>query len=315
MSLGTVSSGSINAHVISLDPQNSEYLLVFNRQLFDFTDMFARFIASQVADHISEYGQAPSQDRGVLADADCRLLGDLVYFLVNRVAFFRDDAGAVDLIIVVDIDQDPPLAKLTSELSKVFKELLYFSMTSFAVAHELAHIIRLNSKVELPDRGKEEDTNFDEETACDAMACRIAAQAAARQCVGKYAHGWQMVGTVGSLFFLSCLGLVEKAAYVLHHGTDVPQVMTEVNLTSLESNVIFSYPTAVFRRYVGRAVLEDEFRRAGAPELRDWIFGAHDWTAALFDQCWTKLQTRLAGGAEFRKKMRDHGETVRRERK
>ena len=45
ISIGTVCSGQLNAHIISVGEKKTEYLLVFNRQVFLFNELFARYIA------------------------------------------------------------------------------------------------------------------------------------------------------------------------------------------------------------------------------------------------------------------------------
>jgi hypothetical protein len=313
ISLGTVSSGTINAHVVPLDRQKAEYLLVFNRDLFRFTRRFSRFIASAVYEHLGQYEAGELQEIGP-SDEQAGLCRDVIYSLVNRINILRDNTGAVDCVMLVDLDAmgEPTLPDLKSQASTAFYELLYFAMNSFAVAHELAHVIRLQERANSVDEGAE-PTTFNEELACDAIGSRIAAQTAARQCVGHYLDGWwQPAGTAGSLFFLSCLGLAERAAYVLQNGTKVPSVMIDVDPV-LEANVVSSYPTALIRRHVVRVLLVDEIRRGVRPDSVKWIFGAHDWTAARLDRCWAKLEPEFLARSEGRKKMREEADCLLRQ--
>src|SRR5262249_10499040 len=162
-----------------------------------------QFIAFRVYDHISQFAESPSVREAVPSKSEVRICRDLVYSLINRITILRNDSGVVNSVVVIDLDtmeKEPQLPEFTSQASREFFELVYFSMNAFAVAHELAHIIQLQSQKDSTNSG--ELSKFREELSCDAIAAGIAAQAAARQCVGKYPEGWwQMAGTVGSLFF------------------------------------------------------------------------------------------------------------------
>ncbi len=311
VALGTVASRRINAQVIPIDAPHDDYLLVFNREILPFTDLFSRFIAARMVDEVSRYSANQPLKHRAPYETEMRLLSDVVYYVINRVSFFRDDEGGVELIISFDQGRPAPLAPLINLAAKTFKEMLNVSMSFFAVAHELAHLNLLSNQAKAPREPPAKAAVFHEEVMCDVIGCRVAAQAAARVFKDRYPHGWQKLGTVGSLFFLSCLSIVERCSYAMERGPGMPKVLNEVDPTSLEANTVGSYPTAVFRRHVVRAVLEEELRCAGAPEARGWIFESHDWIATLFDGCWPELQQEFVGHFEVRELLRKHAEEFR----
>ncbi|VAX12460.1 hypothetical protein MNBD_GAMMA24-330, partial [hydrothermal vent metagenome] len=224
ISLGTVPSGNVNAHVITINPAARDYLLVFNRQTLRFTEWFSRLIASWIEAHVgrgeSQFGQAfePSE-------SDIELLDRLILYVICRVELFRDDKGEVTHAVLDGVlDDPPPLPNLTSTVSARNKDILYFSMTAFIVAHEFAHIVQIE-KPRTPAHIVAND--FMNELACDAIGCLISAQSATEQFDERSAPGWQLFGTVGSLFFLSSLELLEKAEHIFAHGSPLPQFLLE----------------------------------------------------------------------------------------
>jgi len=180
-------------------------------------------------------------------------------------------------------------------------------MNSFIVSHELSHLLVRWKDIPKDENWNDQKARLEEEVACDIIGCKIAALTVSRLCKDAYTQSWQRLGLVGSLFFLASLNIIEKAAYVMQKGHDVPKIMEKIDFSSQEKNLLFSYPTPILRFYVVRATLAKEFQRAQPSSATDWIFDACDWIEAIFDDCWSQLSKNFLHLFETHRKVMEYG--------
>ncbi len=134
------------------------------------------------------------------------------------------------------------------------------------------------------------ETPFDEELYCDTQGLVIAVQTATTLYKGSAPQGWQKFATVGSLLFLSCLDITQKAAYVLKNGRLPPRIMEEIDVDLLASNQIDSYPTTLFRLQLVYSKLRLDIERLWAPYPVDWVFENSSWIDSFFVACWKEIK-------------------------
>ena len=288
LSIGTVCFGSINAHIIPINENTEEYLLVINRRITKFIEFFSRFIASAVSTEIESINTGSSFRKRLPTNTELSQLNGILFYLINKILFRRKQDRSINYVVVGDIALEPPLVAL-NVVTKGYRELLTFSMYSFVLAHELCHLSIIKQ------RANEDclklDTVFDEELYCDSQGCLIATGVMVDMFGNAYPPGWQRWGTVGSVFFLSCVDLLQKASHVLETGTSPPLIMTNVDLEEIENNTIFSYPTPLFRSLYTRATLLNELNHNGEPT--SGVFEYCDWVSDLLHDSWGKLENEF----------------------
>jgi hypothetical protein len=303
ISIGTVCSGQLNAHIITAGDKKLDNLLVFNRQIFLFNDLFARYIAWLISNEVKNYSGKQTLMPRKPSESEIKKLDELIYYLINKIEFHRDSTGGVELVIALDKTNAKMPIMETDEVGNIFKEMMLVPMASFVIAHELMHI-HLKHKKSIGEPINV-DTSFDEELFCDTQGVLIAAQTAANLYKGSYPQGWQKFATVGSVLFLSCLDITQKAAYVLQNGTMPPHVMEEIDINVLENNKYDSYPTTLFRLQMVYSKLRLEVERASAPNSGDWVFENSNWIDTFFVESWKEMKGFYLSRYSSRKKMYD----------
>lgn len=304
VSIGTLCAGQLNAHILSVGKNKSDYLLVFNRQIFLFNDLFARFIAWLISNEVKKYPANQVLRPRKPTESEIKLLDEVIYYLINRIEFHRDQAGGVELIITMDKTNTQMPVIETDEVGTYFKEMMLIPMAAFVIAHELMHIHLKHMK----QIGKplDVDTPFDEELFCDTQGLLIAIQTASKLYKDDYPQGWQKFATVGSVLFLSCLDITQKAAYVLQNGSLPPRIMEEINVKAWEKNQIDSYPTTLFRLQVVHSKLRYEVERAFAPYSGDWVFENSNWIDTFFVECWKEMKKLYLNRYSSRKQVLEY---------
>ncbi len=135
ISIGTVCAGQLNAHILSVG-ENIPDLLVFNRQLFLFNDLFARYIAWLISNEVRKYSGKQTLEPRKPTESEMQKLDELIYYLINTIEFHRDSMGGIELIIAMDKTRaEMPIIE-TDEVGTYFKELMVVPMAAFVIAHE-----------------------------------------------------------------------------------------------------------------------------------------------------------------------------------
>ena len=288
ISIGTVCSGNLNAHVLQVADGQPAHLLVFNRQLFLFCDLFSRYIARLIANEVEEHPGNLTLRTREPTKLEMQDLDAVVYYLINSIAFYRDDGGGIELIVAIDKTNAQMPVLETDEVGTCFKEMMLVPMVAFVVAHELMHVhVKHAKSTGLP---LDIRTPFEEELLCDTQGVVIAAQTATTLCKNVYPQGWQKFGAVASLLFLSCLDITQKAAYVLHNGTLPPRTMEDVDIEALENNQLDTYPTTLLRLQIAYAKLREDISRLLAPNPADWVFENSGWIDTFFVEAWKEMK-------------------------
>jgi hypothetical protein len=304
ISIGTVCSGQLNAHVITVGEEKPEYVLVFNRQMFLFNDLFARYISWLLSNEVLHYSGKQTLMSRKPDESEIKKLDQLIYYLINTIEFYRDSSGGIELMIAMDKKDSEMPSIETDETGTCFKEMMLVPMAVFVIAHELMHVHVKHQRL----AGKPSDlhTPFDEELFCDTEGALIAAQTAASLYKGSYPQGWQKFSTVSPILFLSCLDITQKATYVLQNGTMPPRVMEEIDVNVLENNILDSYPTTLFRLQLVNAKLHLEVERASAPNSGEWVFENSNWIDTFFVDSWEQMKQFYLNRYSSRKQIYDY---------
>ena len=304
ISIGTVCSGELNAHIIPVGEKKDQYLLVFNRQVFLFSQLFARYIAWLISKELKTYTGNQTLTPRKPTESETKKLDEIVYYLINKIEFHRDNNGEIGLIAVVDkTEQEPPFIQ-TDEVGNTFKEMMIAPMIAFVIGHELAHIHLMHKKA--LGEHLELNTAFMEELFCDQTGLHIADRTANLLYKKHYPKGWQKFASVSPIFFLSCLDITQKAAYTLNNGKTPPRVMEVLDTDVLENNVFNSYPTTLFRLAMIQNILSHEAQRECAPNSVDWMFENSNWIDSFLVECWKEIKGLYVNRGCERKKVFNH---------
>ena len=303
ISIGTVCSSQMNAHIIQVGKNKTDYLLVFNRQMFLFIDLLSRYIAWLISNEVKNH---PENERLVPrkpTELEIQKLDEIIYYIINDQGIFRDNAGYINIFVALDkfgaklpnIDID--------DVGLFLRDEIDIPMVTFVIAHELMHVhlkhTITNSKT------VSVSTPFDDEIFCDINGLNIAVQTATNFYKDFHPNGWQSLASVGSVLFLSCLDITQRAAYVLNNGTMPPHVMEEVDIDVPENNKIDSYPTPLFRLMLVYNKLKLDVERAFAPNSSDWVFENCDWIDTFFMHAWKEMKGLYLDRYNERKRMLD----------
>jgi hypothetical protein len=286
ISLGTVSSQTVNAHVITVDDSQSEYLLVFERELLEMIDLFSMFIASTLTDKPGQKLGA-SDIHELARRVDLTSLDDTIVYLTSKASYHvRDRDGHIGAVMV-DLPKSVsrPESPLRSQWSQKIAALANASMIMFVVAHELIHVHQLHTR-------QHQDDGFREELFCDAEGAKLSWIVASYDFRPLRIEYCAQFAASGAPLFLSCLSLLEKSSHFQEHG-ELPHVLGGVDHSAPETNRLGSYPTGILRRIMARGALLTEFSRLNEPNgsAALWI---DDLVTLVFEAYWQEYASRRA---------------------
>lgn len=290
LTIGTVCSGTVNAHLITVDLNTQEYLLVMNRQIFYFTALFSDFLATCIVRHYATTNSGQQHEQQGFSEEEFKYLKKLLYYFSTRLNFLRDEDGSISTVVMIDSFMDKPSVKLDTSASKKIAEILKVSMNNFIISHELVHLSLNNIQKNENGYEKGKHDSFAEELKCDAYGSRIGIQAAANVCQKRYpSFPWNVYSLPGSLFFLLCFDIFEKYCYLGVKGTELPNILEEVDTSDFMNNCYNSHPTTLFRRSLIKTLLFDELDRAKRKDDISLLFGVYDWIESCFHNTWPEI--------------------------
>jgi hypothetical protein len=195
-------------------------------------------------------------------------------------------AQAMDAAFAKELQGDqligPPLFELTTA-GEELRGLLMCAINLFTIAHELGHLIlEIDAKEAMSPSGKR--SIFWDEMTCDAIGCRLALHTMARLCRGQYRDGWQRIGAMGALFFLSSWEIVDCCAFVMDNGTEMPIDSKECDLRSINDAALSLHPPTTIRKKMVAEIVCEELKQIGQETL-NWTFEAWDWTDQSYERC------------------------------
>lgn len=295
IAFGTVNSLDLNTHIIPVDKDGEEYLLVFNRALIPFCLLFSEFLASCLKPVLLEQSgkvELALEDRAPTTK-ELLTLHDILGDSIRRIEYHYDADGNLDAILM-DRTAFRPKLSLT-RLEMLVRDIILQAMEHFAVGHELGHLILPRSI--LPGWHEHKEIDPVEESYLDEHLCDTIGQVLGLSATYSLFHESTRsqhpesliypISVTGGPLFLACLRLAEKASYMVRYGSDLPEEIPDFK-QGVNRRWKLHPPT-----FLRIAFLADKIKNEIDPQFnqdRVPAFIVFDWANRFLDRAWSDLR-------------------------